>query len=99
MRNSYLNLLGLALRSGQLATGEQKVLKSVQTGQAKLVLIANDAGYQTKKKLTDKCETNNIPYKVIDDRHTISKAIGKSSRVVVAILDNGFATKIQSLLL
>lgn len=99
MSSKYLNIIGIAYRARQLSTGEHIVLKDIQTNRAKLVLIANDIGHQTKKKITDKCETYNVPYKIVDDRETIAKAIGKSSRVVIAILDEGFAQKVQSLLL
>lgn len=99
MTNKYLNMLGLAYRARKLSTGEEIVLSDIQRKRAKLVLIANDTGEQTKKKITDKCKTFNIPYKIVDDRYTIGNAIGKSQRVVIAILDKGFATNIQSLLL
>lgn len=99
MTNKYLNMLGLAYRARKLSTGEHIVLNDIQRKRAKLVLIANDIGEQTKKKVTDKCKTFHIPYKIVDDRHTVGNAIGKSQRVVIAILDEGFATKIQSLLL
>lgn len=99
MTNKYLNMLGLAYRARKLSTGEQAIIKDIQAKRAKLVLIANDIGQQTKKKLTDKCDTYDVPFKIVDDRETIAKAIGKSARVAVAILDDGFAKKIQSLLL
>ncbi|MCP3026081.1 YlxQ family RNA-binding protein [Halobacillus sp. A5] len=95
---SYLNLLGLALRAGRLTLGEEQIVKEIQNKRAKLVLIANDTGKQTKKKLTDKCSFYHIPCYVVDDRETLSQAIGKSGRVAVAVLDQGFAKKLQSLL-
>lgn len=97
--HKYLNILGLAYRAQKLSTGEHSVLNDIQNRQAKLILLASDIGKQTEKKITDKCHSFQIPYHVVDDRHTIGHAIGKQSRVVIAILDKGFAKKIESLLL
>ncbi|WP_173916472.1 YlxQ family RNA-binding protein [Halobacillus sp. Marseille-Q1614] len=98
MSGSYLNLLGIANRAGKLTLGEEQITKDIQKNKAKLVLIAGDTGKQTKKKLTDKCSFYEIPCYMVDDRDTLSQAIGKSGRVAIAVLDQGFAKKLQSLL-
>ncbi|CDQ40077.1 MULTISPECIES: L7Ae/L30e/S12e/Gadd45 family ribosomal protein [Virgibacillus] len=97
-QNKYLNLIGLAFRAGKCSIGEDSILKHIRSNRAKLVLIANDVGPQTKKKLTDKCKSYNVPFAIVDDRDTLSNAIGKTHRVAIAILDAGFADKIRSLL-
>ncbi|RKQ37521.1 YlxQ family RNA-binding protein [Oceanobacillus halophilus] len=98
MKNNYLNMIGLAYRARKCSLGEETIIKDIQKNRAKLVLLANDVGPQTKKRLTDKCKFYNVPFVIVDDRETLSSAIGKSQRVAVAILDNGFANKIKSLL-
>lgn len=98
MPNNYLNMLGLAFRAGKISLGEETIVKEIQHQKAKLVIIANDTGKQTMKKLTDKCASYNIPCIVAGSRDEISAAIGKSGRVAVAILDAGFAKKIKSML-
>ncbi|WP_164668958.1 YlxQ family RNA-binding protein [Virgibacillus doumboii] len=98
MKNNYLNMIGLAYRARKCSLGEETIVKDVQQKRAKLVLLANDVGPQTRKKITDKCRTYEVPYAIVDDRETLSNAIGKSQRVAVAILDAGFADKIKSLL-
>lgn len=98
MKNSYLNLIGLAYRARKCSLGEELIIKDIQNQRAKLVLLASDIGPQTKKKLMDKCSYYNVPVVIVDDRETLSNAIGKSQRVAVGILDAGFATKIRSLL-
>ncbi|WP_188382943.1 L7Ae/L30e/S12e/Gadd45 family ribosomal protein [Ornithinibacillus halotolerans] len=99
MKNNYLNIIGIAFRAGKCSIGEETIVKDIQKSRAKLVLIANDVGPQTKKKLTDKCHSYEIPYFIVqDDRHTLSNAIGKSQRVAIAVLDEGFAKKLMSLL-
>lgn len=98
MKSNYLNIVGLAYRARKCSTGEETVVKDIQQQNAKLILIASDIGVQTRKKITDKCKTYNIPFVIVDDRETLSNAIGQSHRVAVAILDAGFATKIKTLL-
>ncbi|WP_373896046.1 L7Ae/L30e/S12e/Gadd45 family ribosomal protein [Virgibacillus natechei] len=98
MKNSYLNILGLAYRAGKCSLGEETIVKDIQKNRAELILLANDIGPQTYKKITNKCKTYEIPFRIADDRETMSNAIGKSQRVAFAILDAGFATKIKSLL-
>lgn len=97
MKSNYLNIVGLAYRARKCSTGEETVVKDIQQRKAKLVLLANDIGPQTRKKITDKCKTYDIPFVIVDDRETLANALGKSQRVAVAILDVGFATKIRSL--
>lgn len=95
MKNSYLNLLGLAYKAGKCSLGEETIVKDIRKKRAKLVLLANDTGPQTRKKLSDKCKSNDVPLIIADDRETLSNAIGKSHRVAIAILDAGFAAKIK----
>lgn len=99
MKSKYLNLLGLAYRARKCSLGEETIIKDIRQKNAKLVLIANDIGPRTLKNITDKCKTYNIPHIVLDDnRDVLSHAIGKSGRVAIAILDDGFASKFRSLL-
>ncbi|MFS0672476.1 L7Ae/L30e/S12e/Gadd45 family ribosomal protein [Ornithinibacillus sp. 179-J 7C1 HS] len=99
MKSNYLNIIGIAFRAGKCSTGEETIVKDIQKKRAKLVLIANDVGPQTRKKLTDKCNSYDVPYVIVsDDRDTLSNAIGKSHRVAIAILEEGFAKKLESLL-
>ena len=98
MKSNYLNILGLAFRARKCSTGEEVIIKAIQRNKANLILIANDIGKQTFKKITNKCDYYNVPYIIVDDRETLSHAFGQSKRVAVAILDKGFAEKLQSLL-
>ncbi|WP_186577432.1 YlxQ family RNA-binding protein [Aquibacillus kalidii] len=98
MSKDYLNMLGLAFRARKCTLGEELIVREIQKQQAKLVLLASDTGPNTRKKIIDKCSYYNVPYRIVDDRDTISQAMGKSGRVAISILDDGFAKKITSLL-
>ena len=95
MNKKYLNLLGLANVAKGIVSGET-LIKSIAANETKLVIIANDASENTKKKLTDKCTFYQIEYVFYGDIDSLSHAIGKHNRVSVAVNDKGFAIKIKS---
>lgn len=96
--NQWMSLLGLANRARKIISGEELSLKEIRSGKAKLVLLSADASANTAKKITDKCKSYNVPLKVVENRLLLGQAIGKEARVVVAIMDNGFAKKMVTLL-
>lgn len=95
MTEKWQSLLGLANRARKIVSGEGLVVKEVQLKRAKLVLLAQDASENTKKKITDKCSYYHIPLLLVEDRYTLGQAIGKDDRVVVAVTDDGFAKKLK----
>lgn len=97
-KERWISLLGLINRAGQLISGEELVLKEIRNGKAQLVILSRDASQNTTKRITDKCHYYNIPLKNVKDRYVLGQAIGKEARVVVAILENGFANKLEELL-
>ena len=48
-KEQVLNLLGIARRARQLQSGEEIVLKNIQTKKAKFVFLASDAGKDIEK--------------------------------------------------
>ena len=57
--NNVVNLIGLAARARKIVTGEM-VLNAIRNHSAKLVVIADDASDNTKKKLIDNKKENRI---------------------------------------
>ncbi|CAM3704719.1 YlxQ family RNA-binding protein [Mesobacillus zeae] len=98
MKGQWTSLLGLANRARKTISGEELAVKEIRSGKAKLVLLAKDASANTHKKITDKCNYYSVPYRLVEDRYILGKAIGKEARVVVALLDDGFARKMLMLL-
>jgi ribosomal protein L7Ae-like RNA K-turn-binding protein len=96
--NQWVSLLGLANRARKIISGEELSLKEIRSGKAKLVLLSKDASANTVKKITDKCRSYDVPFRMIENREVLGHAIGKDARVVVAILDGGFAKKMLTLL-
>ncbi|KAB7668679.1 YlxQ family RNA-binding protein [Bacillus sp. B1-b2] len=96
--NKWMSLLGLANRARKIISGEELSVKEIRSGNAKLILLSEDASHNTTKKITDKCNSYKVPVKLVPNREMLGKAIGKEQRVVVAVLDNGFAKKLLTLL-
>jgi ribosomal protein L7Ae-like RNA K-turn-binding protein len=96
--SKWMSLLGLANRARKIISGEELSVKEIRSGKAKLILLSADASPNTTKKITDKCHSYQVPLKIVEDRFVLGKAIGKEARVVVAVLDNGFAKKLVTLL-
>lgn len=93
-----LQMLGMATRARMMITGEELVVREVRAGNAHLVVISEDASANTVKKITDKCTFFNVEKHVFGSREELGHAIGKESRVVLAITDAGFAGKLSELL-
>ena len=85
------NRLGLAMRAGKVVMGDSAVLDAIRSGEAKLVLLATDASANASKKYSDKCSFYQTPLLAMGTRAELGSAIGKQERVVVAIMDTGFA--------
>lgn len=94
----WISLIGLANRAGKIISGEELSVKEIRNGKAKLVLLSADASANTAKKITDKCRSYQVPVRIVENRHVLGNAIGKDARVVISILDSGFAKKLLSLL-
>ncbi|MBY6266979.1 YlxQ family RNA-binding protein [Parageobacillus thermoglucosidasius] len=94
----WASLLGLANRARKVISGEELTVKEIRSGRTKLVLLAEDASENTTKKISDKCSSYGIPLRKVTDRYTLGHAIGKDARVVVAVIDEGFANKLLTML-
>ena len=91
------HLIGLAQRAGKVISGEGLVVKAIQSQQVALVFLANDAGPNVTKKVTDKSNYYNVEVSTVFNALELSAALGKP-RKVVAIADAGFSKKMRSLM-
>jgi len=91
-------LLGLATRAGKIAFGTEQVLEAITYNKAKLVVIATDTSENSKKKIINTCDKNNVQYVEYGTIEQNSKAIGKTNKAVIAIKDIGFAESILKII-
>lgn len=90
-----LSLVSLATKAGKTASGEFCTEKEVKTGMAELVIVAEDASDNTKKKFKNMCNFYEVPIYFYGDKDTLGHAMGKEFRASLAILDEGFAKEIM----
>lgn len=93
--SKVLSYLGLAMKSGNLVSGEFMTEKAVKEGRAQLVIVADDASANTKKMFTNMCTFYKVPMYCLGEKEQIGHAIGKEFRASMAVLDQGFAKSIQ----
>ncbi|MFV8044299.1 YlxQ-related RNA-binding protein [Streptococcus pluranimalium] len=91
------NLIGLAQKAGKVISGEELVIKAIQHQEANLVFLANDAGDNLTKKITDKSNYYQIEVSTVFNALELSMAIGKP-RKAIAIVDAGFSKKMRTLM-
>lgn len=99
MTDKFYSGLGLATRARKLVTGEETVLKAIRSGEAKLVILAEDASEGTRKKFNDKCTSYGVPILEYGNRESLGASIGKEARVSIAITDEGFVQMLRKSLL
>ena len=94
-QNKILSLIGMATKAGKTASGEFCTEKEVKSGNAALVIVADDASDNTKKKFKNMCDFYNVPIYFYQDKDTLGHAMGKEFRASLAVTDAGFAKGIR----
>ena len=89
--NKVLSLLGLATKAGKVASGEFSTEKSVKTGKGFLVLVADDASQNTRKKFQNMCDFYEVPISFIANKEELGRFCGKEFRASLAVQDENFA--------
>lgn len=90
-----LSLVSLATKAGKTASGEFCTEKEVKTGMADLVIVAEDASANTKKKFKNMCDFYEVPIYFYGDKDTLGHAMGKEFRATLAVTDAEFAKGIK----
>ena len=93
--NRILSLLGLALRGGNLAVGEEPVEAVARARDARVLLLASDAADNTRRRVehfaeAGQCLWLRIPF----TKAELGRAVGRSSAAVTAVTDIGLANTI-----
>ena len=92
MTDNTLNLLGLALRGGNLAVGEEPVREACKTRRAALVLTAADAADNSIHRARRWAEDGGAAWVRLPwDKETLGNALGRKLCAVAALTDRGLA--------
>jgi len=98
MDRKIASLLSLSARAAKLKTGETSAEKLLKNGDAKLVLIPEDASDNTKKKFVNKCFYYKKPIRIFSSKDEMSACIGKQNRTVYVVICDNFANRLISLI-
>ncbi len=90
-KQKALGYLSLAAKAGKLASGEFQTEEAVKKHRARVIVIAEDASENTKKKFRTMGEARDISCVSISDREEIGRITGKGFRAVCALQDENLA--------
>lgn len=88
-RDPVCSLLSLSAKGRNVVSGEFSVESALKAGKAYVVIIAEDASDNTKKKFTDMASFRNVPVYIYQDKETLGRSLGQQMRAMVALTDEG----------
>lgn len=97
MFNKIYGFLGLAAKAGQVVSGDDTCERAIRSGKAKLVIVAEDATDNTKKKFNNICMHKKVDIVFYGKKELLGKYIGKDVRSVLTITNEGFAARLREL--
>ncbi len=92
--HKFYSLLGLCKKAGKLAGGETAAEEAVRGKTACLLIVAEDASKNTKKKFYNSANYYQIPIVAFGTKEQLGRAIGEEVRAVFAVTEAGFAKKL-----
>ncbi|WP_300345980.1 50S ribosomal protein L7 [uncultured Oscillibacter sp.] len=93
--NNVLSLLGLALRGGRLAVGEEPAALAAKAGQARLLLTSSDAAGNTLRRVEHLAEEGHCLHLTLPfSKAELGGALGRGSAAVAALTDTGLAAAV-----
>lgn len=92
------SMLGLAQKAGKLVSGEDSCEKEIKCHRAELVIVAQDASDNTKKKFNNKCKFRKINYIEFGVKKLLGKYLGNNYRAILCISDINFKNAVLKIL-
>lgn len=95
MTGNILSLLGLALRGGRLAVGEEPTALAAKAGQARLILLAADAAGNTLRRAEHLAQEGHCLWLTTPfSKAELGGALGRGSAAIAALTDTGLAAAV-----
>lgn len=94
-----LSLLGLSLRGGNLAVGEEPVDAAARAKDARLLLLAADSADNTRRRCEHMAQVGNCLWvRLPCTKEQVGRALGRTSVALAAVTDIGLASALAKLL-
>ncbi|KXG76925.1 putative ribosomal protein YlxQ [Fervidicola ferrireducens] len=87
-------LLGIARKAGKVIAGQEAVERAVLSKKVCLVIISEDASFNTKDKFISICKSRGINCIIYGTSDVLGKSIGKEARKIIGITDKNFSKEI-----
>jgi ribosomal protein L7Ae-like RNA K-turn-binding protein len=87
---------GLIKKAGKLVEGSGACIRAADAGKLKMVIIADDAAEDTKRKVSNACIRNNIKYVFYGKGELFGAATGKATRMSLGITDENMVRLIET---
>ena len=98
LENKVERLIGLCMKSGNITFGMDATINQIRLHKSKLVIVAKDSSMNTKNKIKNMCEFENIPIIEFGTIEKNSKAIGRVNKAIISIDNSNFANAIQNII-
>ncbi|HEX3028121.1 MAG TPA: ribosomal L7Ae/L30e/S12e/Gadd45 family protein [Clostridia bacterium] len=98
MQNKIYSFIGLAMKAGAIVSGEDACERALKSGKLRLIIVAEDASQNTKKKFNDMCIYRQVDIRFYGHKELIGRYIGKDIRAVIGLSDKGFSKKLIELI-
>ncbi len=98
-RAKLISMLGMAYKARKTISGDESLRKSIRDQKVKLVIIAEDASDNTKKRFINSAKYYKINYYIVLTKAELSKSSGTNNRAVIGIIDLNFSTTIEKLII
>lgn len=94
----FYSFLGLIKKSGNLVSGYNSCEYDAKKDRCRLIIIAEDASDNTKKKFMDICIYRKVSYIIKGKREKLGFCIGKSPVSVLGIKDENMSKAVLNML-
>lgn len=89
--------LGLCARAGQLTMGQEACVTAIRQGKAALGLLDEGASENSRKRLSDSCQSHQTPLYLIP-KGLLAQAVGKDGRMAATLPKGRMADRLSELL-
>ena len=90
VEKKLLDLVENSFRSGKIKKGTNEVIKSIERGESKVVVIAEDVSPpEVVYYLPMLCEERNVPYGFVKKKSDLGAKVGIASAASISVVDVG----------
>ncbi|NLD50119.1 MAG: 50S ribosomal protein L7ae [Clostridiaceae bacterium] len=94
MSERIYSFIGLARKANRLLSGEDTCERAIKAGKVELIIIAEDASENTRKRFIDACNYRNVNIRIYGRKEYLGRFTGKNVRSVIAILEKNFSKRL-----